>query len=48
MARNLTLRSAIQSGLIAGVVMIYLVAVGIASAFADVHARVRASSHVRH
>jgi len=35
MSRNLTLRSAIRAGLIAGVVMVYLVAVGIASAFAE-------------
>jgi branched-chain amino acid transport system permease protein len=35
MSRSLTLRSAIKAGLITGVVMIYLVAVGIASAFAE-------------
>ncbi|HTI29377.1 MAG TPA: leucine/isoleucine/valine transporter permease subunit [Methylomirabilota bacterium] len=34
MSRNLTVRSAVRAGLIAGVVMVYLVAVGIASAFA--------------
>lgn len=35
MSRNLTLLSAIQAGLNTGVVMVYLVAVGIASAFAE-------------
>jgi branched-chain amino acid transport system permease protein len=35
MSHNLTLRSAIRAGLITGAVMIYLVAVGIASAFAE-------------
>jgi len=34
MTRGLALRSAIQAGLITGVVMVYLVAVGLASAFA--------------
>ena len=35
MSRTLTLRSAISAGLITGAVMIYLVAVGIAAAFAE-------------